>query len=81
MFIQIPISKESKAALIKWKDIESTPDLTKFNDYRLANINGKLNNIIVLDIDKPKPTKDEKDGFKHFKKLMKGNATTLTYKT
>ena len=75
MFVQIPVS------LCKWKDIETTPDLSTYKNYRLANITGKVNNIIVLDIDKPKPHKDEKDGFKYFNLLMKNNKKTLTYKT
>ena len=81
MLVQIPVSSETKRALVKWKDITSTPDLSKFKDYRLATITGKVNNIIVIDVDKPKPSKNEKDGFKHFKKLMKSNPKTLTYKT
>jgi hypothetical protein len=81
MFIQIPVSKDSKKALVKWKDITITPDLSLFKDYRIANITGNINNIIVIDVDKPKIGKDEKDGFKHFKKLMKNNKKTLTYKT
>ena len=81
MFVKIPVSVETKKALCKWSDIKSTPDLTKFKEYRLANICGKINNIIVVDVNKPKPEKDEKDGFKHFKKLMKNNPTTLTYKS
>ena len=77
MFISIPVSKESKAALCKWKDITTTPDLSLFKDYRLGNITGKINNIIVIDVDKPKISKDEKDGFKHFKKLMKNNKKNI----
>ena len=81
MLVQIPVSSETKIALVKWSNIKATPDLSKFKDYRLATITGKINNIIVLDIDKPKPGKNEKDGFKYFKKLMKSNPKTLTYKT
>ena len=81
MFVQIPVSQETKKALCKWSNIKSTPDLTKFKEYGLANITGKINNIIVVDVDKPKDHKDEKDGFKHFKMLMKDNQPTLTYKT
>jgi hypothetical protein len=40
--IQIPVSKENKVALVKWANIKVTPDLTKFNDYRLANIQVRL---------------------------------------
>ena len=78
--IQIPVSK-SKKAMCEWKHIKSTPDLSKYNNYRLANLTGKINNVIVVDVDKPKPDKDEKDGFKYFKQIMKNNPKTLTYKT
>ena len=43
MLVQIPVSKESKASLCKWKDITTTPDLSLFKNYRLANITGKIN--------------------------------------
>jgi len=62
--IQIPISSETKIALVKWSNIKATPDLSKFKDYRLANITGSINNIIVVDVDKPKSSKNEKDGIK-----------------
>ena len=81
MLVQIPVSSETKVALVKWSNIKATPDLSLFKDCRIANITGKINNIIVLDIDKPKIGKDEKDGFKYFKKLMKGNKKTLTFTT
>ena len=79
--IQIPVSSETKAALVEWKSIKVSPDMSKFPNARVANLTGKINNIIVLDIDKPKPDKNEKDGFKYFKQLMKSNPKTLTYKT
>ena len=78
--IQIPVSMNKKAKC-EWKNITQTPDLSKYPNSRVANITGKINNIIVLDIDKPKPDKNEKDGFKYFKQLMKSNPQTLTYKT
>ena len=80
-FVQIPVSTETKKSLIKWKDIKQTPDLSKYPNARIANITGKINDIIIVDVDKPKDGKDEKDGLKMFKQLMKSNPETLTYKT
>ena len=88
-FVQIPVSTEDKKALIKMKDIcnglKKAPTLKEIKNqlkmFRMANICGKLNNIIVLDIDKPKIKLDEEgnpkldkegkskklnDGMKHF---------------
>ena len=101
-FVQIPVSIENKKALIKWKDIQNgrkkaptTIEIEKqFKKFRMANICGKLNNIIILDIDKPKIKLDEEgnpkldkegkpkklnDGLKYFKELMKDNDKTLTF--
>jgi flavodoxin len=81
-FVQIPVSTDNKKSLIPWKDIKETPDLSKFGlEFRRAAITGKINNIIVVDVDKPKPNKDEKDGLKYFKQLMKNNPETLTFIT
>ena len=95
-FVQIPVSTEHKKALIEWeeiyKGIKPAPTLTeikkKFKKFRMANLCGKINNIIILDIDKPKMKLDKEgnptilnDGLKHFKQLMKDNDKTLTFKS
>ena len=48
-------------------------------DAKTANLAGKINNIIVVDIDKPK--KDEIDGARFFAGLMENNEKTLTFKS
>ena len=70
-FVQIPVEPETKKALIKWKDIKKTPDLSKFPNSRSANITGKINGIIVVDVDKPEAGKDEKDAANDKEFLMK----------
>jgi hypothetical protein len=84
-FVKIAVSPKTKLPLIKWGGLEKTPDMSqifkKHPDARLANLAGKINDIIISDIDKPKPTKEEKDGMKIFKELVKNNEKTLTFKT
>ena len=72
-FVQITVSPKTKLPLIKWGGLAKTPDMSqifkKHPDARLANLAGKINDIIILDIDKPKPTKEEKDRIKFLKSL------------
>ena len=73
-FVKIAVSPQTKHPLIKWGGLEKTPDMSKIfkkhPDARMANLAGKINDIIILDIDKPKPTKEEKEGMKFFKELV-----------
>lgn len=82
-FVQIPVLNK-RPIVLEWKDIKKTPDdiadIIRTNPgARRANIAGKLNNIIVVDIDKPKG--DEIAGAKFFDGLMEGNQKTLSFET
>jgi len=86
-YVQIPVHPMTKLPLVKkWgglNPITETPDMTdafrKNPDAKTANLAGKINNIIVVDVDKPK--KDEIDGARFFSGLMENNEKTLTFKS
>ena len=56
-----------------------TDAFRKNPDAKTANLAGKINNIFVVDVDKPK--KDEIDGARFFSGLMENNEKTLTFKS
>ena len=85
-YVQIPVHPLTKLALVKWgglDPIKETPDMTDIlrntPDAKIANLAGKINNIIVIDIDKPKI--GEIDGARLFAGLMEDNEKTLTFKS
>ena len=77
-YVQIPVHPITKLLVKKWaglNPITETPDMTdafrKNPDAKTSNLAGKINNIIVVDVDKPK--KDEIDGAQFFSGLMANN--------
>jgi hypothetical protein len=76
--IQIAVRRSDKAAVMTYKTITETPDLSKYplSKYNRAYLTGKRG-YTILDVDPKKPTKDEKDGLLKSEKLMKG----LDFKT
>jgi hypothetical protein len=68
-YVCIPISKEKKP-VISWKDIKKTPKHLFKPDHNIALITGKINGLTVIDIDNPKPGKNEMDGMKMYEELL-----------
>lgn len=63
--------KSAKASAVTFKDRTKSVDMTNYPKYFTGLLTGERSNITVVDIDIPKPHKDEKDGMKKFRELIK----------
>ena len=74
---KIELKKNNKTPITKWKDATNQIDLVDLNKYNVGIPTGKINNIIVLDID----FKDE--GIEEFNKYTEqyGEINTFVVKT
>lgn len=68
-YVCIPISVEKKP-MVQWRNLKETPKRKFGDDDNIALITGAINSITVVDIDIPKPNKDELDGMKKFEELI-----------
>jgi hypothetical protein len=66
--IQIPI--RNKVAQCAWKTLTQTPTMAKYPNCDVATLTGKVNQLVVVDIDIVKPHKTEKDGMKAWAKML-----------
>ena len=62
----IPIRRQDKTPLIKWKRLTQSPSVESFYSSNIAVKTGSINQIMVVDIDLPKPDRNEKDGMKWY---------------
>ena len=79
--IKIPVSKGSKIAKVKgWQKLKKSAEVGKNDD--VAYKTGEDAGFFVLDIDHPKPNKNEKDGYKKWLNLNKKyNINTKTVRS
>lgn len=71
--ILIPVHPQTKAPLIKkWQKLVSSPDLCKYPNCKTGLLLGTNSGYIVVDVDIPKPKKQERDGMKKIEQLLKG---------
>ena len=76
-FVQIPINKDTKKPIegIQINEITKTPNKNMFEGNDRANLTGKINDIIVLVINKP--TQNLEDGRPKIRGLIHGQPETL----
>src|SRR5579872_539968 len=69
-FIYHPVTGEKGAIVSKWQNLKKTP-IDRFKDgLNCAIITGRTNNIVLIDIDLPKPHKIEKHGLEKYEELL-----------
>ena len=80
-FVQIPINKDTKKPIegIQINEITKTPDNKLFKGNDRANVTGKINDIIVLVINKP--TQNLEDGRPKIRGLTHGQPWTRRFIT
>jgi hypothetical protein len=68
-FVCVPMSI-CKKPVISWKHLAKTPKNMFKDEHNIALVTGASNKITVIDIDVPKPSKDEKDGMKKYEEMI-----------
>ena len=68
-YICIPVGIDKKP-IVSWKNITETPKHLFKKEHNIAIITGKINGLTIIDIDIPKPGKDELDGIKMMADLV-----------
>ena len=76
---KIKLNKNDKTPRNKWQDKNNHFKAIDNNKYNVGVLTGKINNLVVVDVDVKKENKKEKDGMEKIEQFIKDNGIIDTF--